>query len=196
MSERTCLYTFKVYPEHLIDDNKPPIEVLKDCLFGYSYAISPLHDRDLNDNGEFKKPHYHVNIKFRSAITQNSVIKKLITAFANYGGDFVGNFSYLGNNPSECSVQPARSSQSSLDRYLIHLGYDDKVQYNADDIFTMCYNLDLGTDLTGVMQNVIDYVLSPVCHNFSEAVIYFRSNNMIDELNFLVNHSYFVKSLF
>ena len=182
-----------LYPDSTTYDCDKVLLRIEDTFSEYAYI---LHDRDTDENGELKKPHYHVNIKFRSPITQNSAIKKLITAFSNYGGDVVGNFSYLGDNPSDSAVQPARGSQASLDRYLCHIGFDNKVQYNPDDIFTMCYNLDLGTDLTGVMQNVIDFVLSPACHNFSEAVIYFRSNNMLDELKFLVNHSYFVKSLF
>ena len=48
-------WTFLVYPE-----SAPADWVSKLQATGLPVAISPLHDKDINPDGELKKAHYHV----------------------------------------------------------------------------------------------------------------------------------------
>lgn len=187
--DRSSLYTFKVYPEHLGDN---PIETIIECLHLYSFAVSPLHDLDVRSDNTLKKPHYHINIKFRSPFTYNSVVRKLCFAFDKYGGDVVGNFSFPG------SVSEARNTQRVLDRYLCHLDQPEKHLYDTSDIFTSVgYQLDLSErgSKCNIEENVISLLLDNDFSTFSEVIFYLRNNHLYDELHFVVKNTYFVKSL-
>lgn len=59
MSERTRNWTFLVYPESMPEDF---FSILSD--FHIPAIVSPLHDSDINADGELKKPHYHVMFAF------------------------------------------------------------------------------------------------------------------------------------
>lgn len=78
----------------------------------YDYALI-LHDKDVNENGELKKPHYHVIITFSNARSQTSVAKELGIE-VNY-------------------LQVCRNRDSAL-LYLVHHGSSDKFQYSIDDV--------------------------------------------------------------
>ena len=80
---------------------------------GYSFA-GILHDRDVDENGELKKPHWHVVISFRYQKTATAVAK-LFGIAPNY-------------------VQPASSKVGAL-RYLLHLDDPDKFQYEHSEVF-------------------------------------------------------------
>lgn len=195
-SETKQLFTFKVYPEHFGDDN--PIEAIKKCLFGYDFVISPLHDHDKIDGcSDYKKPHYHINIKFVSRITQNSAIKRLITAFEPYGGDVVGNFSYIGDSSSDSSVQPARGSQECLDRYLCHIGYDDKAPYSTSDI-VVCggYQLKLNDkNDDDVLSRLLELIFSQYFPSIGYLVSYCQRNNYFDYIKYISKHAYFITQI-
>ena len=63
-------WAFVVYPESAPSDW---IEQLQ--LSGAQFAISPLHDKDLNATGEPKKAHWHVIVVYGSP--QRSNVKSL-----------------------------------------------------------------------------------------------------------------------
>lgn len=184
----TCkLYTFKVYPEHL---GECPLDTIIDCLNGYAFAISPLHSLDYRSDGELKKSHYHINIMFRGAITQNSAIAKLTFAFLKYGGDIVGNFS------APDSVQAARGKQRFLDRYLCHLDHPEKHLYDTKDIYcSVGYLLDIGDSDYTIESEVVKLIFDKKFSTFSELVYYCRMNNLHKELHFVVKNPYFVKQI-
>lgn len=76
--------------------------------------ISPLHDKDVNPNGEPKKPHYHVMLMFDGVKTPEQVSE----VFNSIGG--VG-----------CEVV---QSIRGYARYLCHLDNPEKVQYDTSDV--------------------------------------------------------------
>src|SRR5699024_11179639 len=53
--ERTRNWTFVVYPESAPEDWREIIDDLH-----VPWIESPLHDKDVNPDGEIKKPHWHV----------------------------------------------------------------------------------------------------------------------------------------
>ena len=56
------------YPESL------PVDWLEQLQnTGLQIAISPLHDKDINPDGEEKKPHYHIIFNYDGPTTYNNV---------------------------------------------------------------------------------------------------------------------------
>ena len=110
MNKKSRYWTFVAYPESLKYN-------LVDFLSknGLIYAISPLHDKDIDITGEQKKPHYHILLEFPGPTTYKK-IKEEIT-------DVLG-------QPIPCPVMTIRGAY----RYLCHLDNPDKAQYNEKDI--------------------------------------------------------------
>ncbi|MDF9633724.1 Rep family protein, partial [Bacillus cereus] len=57
--ERTRNWTFIVYPESTPENWR---EIINDLHT--PWIESPLHDKDVNPDGEIKKPHWHVTMMF------------------------------------------------------------------------------------------------------------------------------------
>lgn len=106
-------WAFVVYPESLPDNW---IEILRST--GLQCVISPLHDKDINDDGEPKKPHYHV-IAVYSGPTSFRVVKSLTDSL---------------NAP----IPKALESVRGYYRYLTHKDNPEKAQYDERDI--VCIN--------------------------------------------------------
>lgn len=85
-------------------------------LSGLRYAISPLHDKDVLDDGSgrTKKPHYHVIVVYGSPTTYNNV-KRLTDSL---------------NAPQPIQLEQVRGYY----RYLTHMDNPEKYQYDATDI--------------------------------------------------------------
>lgn len=78
----------------------------------YDYALI-LHDKDFDEKGEIKKPHYHVVIRFNNA-KWNTALSEELKIQENY-------------------IEESRSLKRSL-LYLIHFYDEDKYQYNIDEV--------------------------------------------------------------
>lgn len=102
-------WTFIIYPDSLPKN-------WKEILSQEPVAVSPLHDRDVNADGEIKKAHYHVVL------------------------------SYQGNKSFEQIDEIARSLKAPVPqrvnsltgavRYLTHIDNPEKFQYESKDIIT------------------------------------------------------------
>lgn len=79
---------------------------------GYDYAIIK-HDRDIDDNGEIKKAHYHIVLRFKNAKWNTALAEELGIA-ENY-------------------IQQCRDLKRSL-LYLIHFYDEDKTQYLIKEV--------------------------------------------------------------
>lgn len=89
----------------------------------YDFACI-LHDKDIDENGELLKPHWHVFIRFEYQKTQLAASKT------------------LGISPNY--IQVCRNMNSAL-RYLVHADDPDKFQYCAEEVFgplSGCVQLD------------------------------------------------------
>jgi len=107
--DRTRNWTFIVYPESAPENW---IEILSDEQV--PFAISPLHDKDVNADGEVKKPHWHVMLMFKGNKSLGQ-IKKITDKF---------------NSPAPQKV----NSTKAMARYLVHLDNPEKYQYHKEDI--------------------------------------------------------------
>lgn len=112
-----------VYPESAPDDWK---EVLK--LKGLTFAVSPLHDSDINPTGETKKAHYHIIICFPGPTTDKAV------------NDILNEL----NQPIAIPLESVRGYY----RYFTHKDNPEKFQYDEKQI--ELYN---GFDVTDVLNS-------------------------------------------
>lgn len=100
-----------IYPESAPEDWK---ENLK--LKGITFAVSPLHDKDITDevSKECKKPHYHIIMCFANPTTAdniNRILKEL-------------------NQPIGIPLESVRGYY----RYFTHKDNPEKYQYNESEI--------------------------------------------------------------
>lgn len=96
----------------LYPDNEQHAQALDIIKKSYDYA-SILHNKDYNEDGEFKKAHNHVLLRFNQA--------KWNTALANELGIDL-NF-----------IQEVKKFDNAL-QYLIHYNDKDKAQYSVDEV--------------------------------------------------------------
>ena len=110
--EKDRYWTFLIY---LDSAPKNWRDILQET--GLQIAISPLHDKDITDVGELKKPHYHVILCFNGPTTYSKVCS--ITESLN-------------------SPIPKRIlSVIGMYRYFTHKDNPEKYQYNEEDITTL-----------------------------------------------------------
>lgn len=105
-------WAFVIYPDSLPPEWKETLQST-----GLQCVISPLHDKDIDPNGEPKKPHYHVIISY-SGPTSFNVVKMLTDSL---------------NAPIPQALEQVRGYY----RYLTHKDNPDKYQYDEKDIKTI-----------------------------------------------------------
>lgn len=84
-----------------------------------TFAVSPIHDRDLEDDGSSKKSHFHLLLAYSSATTLNNIR---------------GWFSVCGLPETELHTVRVCASGIGYFRYLTHKDNPEKAQYNDNDI--------------------------------------------------------------
>lgn len=102
-------WTFILYPESATEDWRLGLEASKK-----GFVISPLHDKDTDEEGNLKKAHFHIVIcdaRGMSFSTADKISKRI-------GG-----------------IRPqAVISEKGIEKYMTHEGNEKKYQYNATDI--------------------------------------------------------------
>lgn len=98
-----------LYPENAA--HSAAVEKLKSG--GYNFAAI-LHDRDVKEDGELKKAHWHIVMRFKNAVWNTAVAKELGIE-TNY-------------------LEQCRDVDGAL-CYLVHYGSDDKFQYEYEQVF-------------------------------------------------------------
>ena len=166
-----------VYPE-----SAPPNwrELVQETLI--EAFISPLHDNDINPNGngEKKKPHYHVVLDWPGPTTYSNARDVM----ASFGG----------------SIQPkAIASLRGAVRYLCHLDNPEKAPYSQDDV--ICYNgadyltvINLQTDKYNSIAEMMDFVSKYHITSFKLLNDYARKNRNADWFRQLCDGASYVMS--
>lgn len=96
---------------------------------GLLFAISPLHDSDLNPDNSLKKPHYHIIMVFDGPTTFNNALNVAKRVNAN-------------------TVQPLEQIRGYY-RYFTHKDNPEKYQYSDNDITTINgFNINNYIELT------------------------------------------------
>jgi len=116
--QRTRNWTAIFYPEDLPEDWR---ELVNDQHV--KWVESPLHDKDLNADGEPKKPHHHVMFCFDAVKTCEQIMDMLKELFGESDGSIVG-------VAPPCMVK----DRGALIRYFAHMDNPEKAQYDPADI--------------------------------------------------------------
>lgn len=121
--------------------------------------ISPLHDKDLNVDGEDKKAHWHVILMFDSVKT----LEQAKSVFEIIGG--VG-----------CEKV---NSLRGYARYLCHLDNPEKFQYDQSEVKALCGAdfsaiIGLATDKYKAIGEMIDFCKENSVVSYSELLEYAR----------------------
>lgn len=151
-------YATVVYPESAPENWK---ELLSEQFV--PAFISPLHDSDINPNGEPKKPHFHVMTMYdgKKSIDQARDVFDLI------GG--VG-------------CEPVKSIRGYA-RYLCHLDNPEKFQYDPSDVICLCgadyiSTIGLSIDKYKSIAEMIDYVSENDIFAYSDLLEYARRERL------------------
>lgn len=113
-------FTFISYPE------SSDIEEIKGALeaSNWDFEISPLHDKDKNEQGEYKKAHYHWIVGFRRKVPEYKDFKSRIKEVGGVVPPY-----------NDCIVHDIEV----LDSYLPHdegcKSAEGKALYNEEDIY-------------------------------------------------------------
>lgn len=168
-------WAFVLYPESAPEDWR---EILK--IKGITFAVSPLHDKDINPTGESKKEHYHVIMCFDGPVTDKTVND--ITR---------GELNQTIGIPLE--------SVKGMYRYFTHKDNPEKYQYNESDI--ELYN---GFDATTVLNSSEVYIILKALHTiilefsfveYSELMEYLMINDLNDYYNVACTHTMYLNTL-
>ena len=133
-------WAFVIYPESMPANYE---EIIQET--GLPFAISPLHDKDLDPTGEAKKPHYHCIVYYENATTLKNV-KENVCERLN------------GTIPIKLE------SMRGMYRYHIHLDNPDKYQYDdRDRKFYNGFDIDLASKLTKteiekLIREILDFI--------------------------------------
>lgn len=106
-----------LYPDSVSYDTDNVIKAL--AVEHLTFALSPIHDRDIDDDGSLKKAHYHLLLSYPSATTLNNIR---------------GWFKICGL--PDCELHSVRVCASGVGyfRYLTHKDNPEKAQYDDNDI--------------------------------------------------------------
>lgn len=105
-------WVFVLYPESAPHDWKEQLQQT-----GLQFAVSPLHDKDFDPDGNLKKAHYHV-IACYSGPTSFNVVKNLTDSL-------------------NCPIPQPLEQVRGYYRYFTHKDNPEKFQYDECDIFTI-----------------------------------------------------------
>lgn len=173
--KRTRNFATVVYPESCPSDF---LEILKE--FNIPAFVSPLHDLDVNADGEPKKEHYHVMIMFDSVKTEKQA-QEVFNAIGGVGCEIV-------------------NSVRGYARYLCHLDNPEKHQYNIGDVTCIAgadyYSvITLASDRYAAIGEMMDYCNLNEIFCFSDLLFYARDNRF-DWYKALCDNSAFIMKEF
>lgn len=158
-------WAFIVYPDSLPTDWLDRLEQT-----GLPFAISPLHDKDINPDGSDKKPHRHIITYYDNNTTQKNV-QKNVTSLVN------------GTIPIKLE------SMKGMYRYHIHQDNPEKYQYeDKDRIFlnnfdTSKVNGLTDTDVDRIIFDILAFIDDNNILEYSDLLHIFRTSNMINLLS-------------
>lgn len=168
---------FVLYPESAPPDWRDRLRAT-----GLPIAISPLHDKDVYDNGEQagqpKKPHHHVILAYPGPTTY-SVVCKLVQG-------------ELG----QPIPQPLEAIRGGY-RYLSHADNPEKYQYDAKDIETLNgFNILDYVDMTAaeavaMNKELVSLIIELSFADYCDFIEYLLFNGTDVQYEYAISHTMF-----
>lgn len=154
---RTKFFATIVYPDSAPANWK---EIIKETHV--PAFISPLHDKDVNPDGQLKKPHYHVMLIFDSNKNFERQVKPIFDRFGGVGREEI-------------------LSQRGYARYMCHKDNPEKYQYDeseVEEINGACYavTITLPTDEIGAVEAMIDFIENNDIYSFRKLFMWCKDN--------------------
>ena len=106
-----------LYPDSTSYDTEKVIKAL--AQEHLTFAVSPIHDQDVEVDGTLKKPHFHLLLAYQSATTLKNIC---------------GWFNACGMPESDLHCIRVCASGVGYYRYLTHKDNPEKAQYNDHDV--------------------------------------------------------------
>lgn len=146
-----------------------------------TWVESPLHDKDVNPDGEVKKAHWHVLLQFEG--------KKSFRQVAEIADDL--------NSPIPKYVQSAKG----LVRYMIHMDNPEKFQYKKSDIIghggadiSSFFELS-ATNRLDILKDIVNFIRDNNVTEFADLTFYAIEHDS-DWFDVIANHnSIFLRNL-
>lgn len=169
-------WTMVIYPESTPKNWR---DVLDDLHI--AWIESPLHDKDVNPDGEVKKPHWHILLTFEGNKSYQQV-----KAIAD---DL--------NAPIPQRVESARG----MVRYMIHMDNPEKYQYSRSKIIghggadAASYFELTATNRLDILKDIVNYVRDNNVTEFADLTFYAIEHDS-DWFDVIANHnSIFLRNL-
>lgn len=156
-------WTAVLYPESL---PKNWVEIIQKS--GLPCAISPLHNKDVNADGEPKKAHYHLILVYGNTTTFNNVAK---FTQENLGGTI---------------PQPLEQIRGMY-RYFTHKDNPEKAQYDENDIkvfngFNIADYIELTkSEVDEIKNNIVRFIRENQITEYADLIDIFQDKDMRSE---------------
>ena len=166
---RSKTHCLELYPD-CIDHMQLINDILyNQVMFECGYAAI-LHDMDRREDGEFKKPHFHIVFALARECSKDSFIKRVHSAYPT----IVDNYFY------------SDSREHSI-RYLVHADDPDKYQYDPSLIISHDLNIDrylkrqFIADEEDKIIKILDHIQSYPKESREELMRWVLNNNLWSE---------------
>jgi hypothetical protein len=171
---KTRNWAFVLYPESAPANWQKMLADLR-----MKVLVSPLHDKDVDGNGEFKKAHHHGVLIFDGPQTQKRANEIIAPFNGTKSAEYV-------------------NSLKGYVRYLAHLDDPDKALYDPEEIMVFG-GVDLAdllrpttADRIQLINEIFEFCNENSLQEFSALVEYARSERRNDWLPVLVDHTHFI----
>lgn len=158
-------WAFVMYPESMPIDWRDRLEKT-----GLPFAVSPLHDKDINPDGTPKKPHYHVITYYDNNTTQKNVIKN-VTSLVN------------------ATIPIKLESMKGMYRYHLHLDNPEKYPYSdSERIFinnfdTSSVNSLTSTEIDSIKADILAFIEDNDILEYCDLLNSFRNSDFSNMLS-------------
>lgn len=173
--DRTRNWTFVVYPESAPKNWREIIDELR-----IQWIESPLHDRDINADGELKKPHWHVLLMFEGNKSFEQIQELTESVHA--------------------PVPQKVASVKGLVRYMAHLDNPEKVQYDRTAIIghggadVAEYLRPTSSSRYQLIAEMMDFVKEQNIFEMEDLLYYARTERFDDWFPLLCDNSAYIMS--
>lgn len=168
--QRARTWTFVVYPESAPENWR---DVLSD--YHIPWVESPLHDKDVNPDGEVKKAHRHIILFFdgKKSFEQVQEITDALNA----------------------PIPQKTANPKGLVRYLIHMDNPEKYQYKREKIVCHCgadideYFALSASSKNAILWEIIEFIRENQVESLVEFMGYIQSTNKRDWFDVTANRN-------
>lgn len=166
-------WTFIGYPESLIKDWESRMPIIE-------WACSPIHDKDVTEDGSLKKPHHHVMMRFDGPTTYEHA-KEICESIG-------------------ATIPERVESVKALLRYFYHGDNPDKAQYEKSDIqyfngFTALEDIDEKQEKQDQLYSEIEeFLLTSNIREYIQLLAYARKHKP-DWLEIIRSNPYYLNIL-